>query len=470
MDAQKLNLKVFHYFVAKGASSKKPNIAVLFMQIAATIATHVPLGFYSSRKLDEALERVSSSLFPKQGHITPHRKQGALHVVSETYETGGHTKVLESLIQSSSSGPSTVFFTRRSSPSRALLEMSLEGRVKIKYSQGSLIKRAFMLREAASKASEITLHTHMDDVVPSLALSSNFPNERIVRFNHADHRFWVGANLASLTLETRTWGSKFSKEFRSTYNSAVVGIPGSLVGQCACGQFPGSNLRESLGIPVNNVVLLTVGNDSKYAPIQGQNFVGAVTEILKKRKEAVFVSIGGSRKTNKQWIKLKNLYPSRVLILPKVGRRELWDYYHEADIGLDSFPMSGGTVLQEMCFHGLPVIVRECSTGHLDSTYNLATYKTNDVDWIEEALSVIDFYSGDSQEARSERRTRLKDRQNNDLSRDLALGWEPEINALDLENYLKASMNRKAQMLCLFVAIFGFSLGNQSIQFRNSSE
>lgn len=460
-------LRLFNLALRRSTSSRGLYSRASWAYVAAKIATHEHLGLFRSAALETSLAAISARLFKGLEPDIQPEKGSVLHVISEAYLSGGHTRAVENWIASEDTRRrSSVVFTRGSFCPESLRNSVLNSGGSIHISKGNTLVRAKLLRKWAYRFELIVLHTHMDDIVPSLAFGDAQLRNRIIRFNHADHRFWVGADLAHLTLETRQWGKKLSAAQRQLTDTLVIGIPGRKAQECECDSSISELLKEFLQIPEGAPVLLTVGTDNKYKALPGQNFALAVRELLAENNNYQFVSVGGKRSRNPDWLKLKQDFSDRVKIIDQVAPEELPCYYHLAHVGLDSFPMSGGSVVQEMSNHGLPIVPLECATGHLDCTYALDTYSRDVKSW---KLNVVEILNGNLEWASASARYRSCQTQTLDAkaspttfashamkgNHPFRESLKPEVQLENLTRYLELSFSPRERMLKFLLEIVG---------------
>jgi hypothetical protein len=71
---------------------------------------------------------------------------------------------------------------------------------------------------------------------------------------------------------------------------------------------------------------------------------------------------------------LETAFPGQVRFVSTIARDLLETYISAADVGIDSFPMSGGTAVLDMFTLGLPVFSLKCETGHFDPVISSGFY------------------------------------------------------------------------------------------------
>lgn len=352
-------------------------LALMLAQRAATFAAYRHTGLFYSRELEEWLRAISAKCIKNDEPITDLQDKSTLHVLSKAYESGGHTKVVERWIQSLAEvNRHSIVLTRGGSIPQVIRNSVAKtgGQVHSFKRFSSQVKRAHTLREIASQYSKVILHVHMDDIVPMLAFGKGWQGGEIVTFNHADHRFWVGASLANRLIEMRSWGKSLSETKRGRLDSQVVGIPIPSRAPLEKHYLKRDEIRAQLEIAPSAQVILTVGREWKFVSGPRTDFPETIKSLLVDEPRRLLVCVGQSKAHNASWRKLEKEFKSQVRFVPKVSREILDLYIRAADVGIDSFPMSGGTAVLDMFTLGLPVYSLECETGHFDPILNSPFY------------------------------------------------------------------------------------------------
>ena len=378
-------------------------LAAMMAQRSATFATYRHTGLFSSRELESFISEISARNVRPNPRGREIEVGSTLHILSRALNGGGHTRVVERWIGASpKSEKHSILITRGGAPTEKLkVEVASHGgEIIIQRKFSSLLGRAKQIQEMSSAYSKVVLHVHMDDILPMLAFSGGAHSAEIIHFNHADHRFWVGASLPNRVIEMRSWGKAVSETKRGLSNSEVVGIPLPDVGQD--NHLEKSQTREKLGIPLDKKVLLTAGHSRKYLANTQIRFTDAVRELLSGHSERHLFAVGPEEKMDKNWRRLLSDFPDQVTVLSYMPKQQLDLYVKAVDLGLDSFPMSGGTAVLDMLSSGLPTLSFKCATGHFDVIYNSSFYCETIQDWVTKANLLLEESNQKSQDAINE--------------------------------------------------------------------
>lgn len=277
-----------------------------------------------------------------------------LHVLSETYAVGGHTRLATRWIARDATRSHVVVLTRQGEPSPAVAATFEELAVPV-VSVGTpetpMLERARDLRGLAASFDLVVLHIHPDDVPAILAFEPGPGRPPTVFMNHADHAPWIGRRAFDVVLACRGDGSVVAQELR--------GIPAE---RCRVLPLPGdppqallsrAEARAALGIPEEAEVLLTLGHPVKFTPLTGETLGGAILPTLRARPAASMIVVGPHAGL-RPWPELIAQAGGKLHVIgPSL---DLAPLYAAADALIESYPLAGGTVVVEAALHDLPVI------------------------------------------------------------------------------------------------------------------
>lgn len=280
---------------------------------------------------------------------------GELHILSEPLSTGGHTRLLERLIELRECGDVLI--------SRPL--NSLDGKLRLSTSSKIHSSQAgFALDELIVKISAyetVFLHIHPDDLLTAVAVGvvKRRARNKVILVNHADHVFSFGFSSADFIAEVSEYGFYLSQSRRSA-RSSYLGIPVAITE------------RPILFAQKKALVsIFSAGSEVKYKP-QGKNsFPSIAGNILNAIPTSTVTVIGPNLLFNWWWWRAKLRNPRRLKIHKNLPYERYLLSIGKADIYIDSFPMTGGTALPEIRSRGIPVTgVLSGSSGYtpLDAT------------------------------------------------------------------------------------------------------
>lgn len=362
------NRKMFKKAVDRAQTAlknEKLNSAIAWVQIGADLALYNHPGFYSSTTLESILLEIASKLHEQQEvqevdqKVNIKRantnKRNILHVMTQGFGYGGHTRLVSAWIRNTfQTAVSSVVTTSQQYPlPRDLLES-------IETSGGSyqslaafsskLLSRSFLLRQLSRNwADVVVLHIHPSDAIPIVAFGVK-GGPPVIFLNHADHAFWLGTSVADVVANLRPSGQRITLDRRGITNSRLLPIP-ILKSEPPSDS---SAIRKQLQIKKENIVLLTIGDQFKYTPFGGYDFVGTIEKFLRKNPNVILLAIGPSQ--SGQWAQASAIVEGRIKAMGAVNWSELQSFYAIADIYVEGFPVGGLTAMLEAGVRGIPII------------------------------------------------------------------------------------------------------------------
>ena len=312
------------------------------------------LGVYQDDEVEKDLVDRLRSNFEDHQDIADAGQSEICYVVTELLNTGGHSKLLMSYARVLGKGD--LFVLRKFEPGSLRDPDLFDSVVHENVEARDLVVRL-------SKYRKVVLLVHPNDIIAisASAVAKILFGTQIIFVNHADHLFCYGLNIADLVCEVSFFGLELNQTFRKT-NSVYVGIPVDL-----------ENLDFLLRpVGVKNYHFLSVGANIKYEPYASHSFPAMVDFIMKNNNNVRFTLVG-PQFFDFWWMKLRFKYPRRLNLRKRVPYNLYKDLFLDADLYIDSFPMTGGTALPEARSFGVPVtgLLTGCSgyspTDHLKS-------------------------------------------------------------------------------------------------------
>lgn len=355
------NRKQFERLLAwacRHAERGQHDLAAAWAEMAAYQGWHSHPGFFADDRLEQLLARIGLATTTRGlswragGSDWPRR---VLHVLTEVYSIGGHTRLVWRWIEADRRRRHCVVLTRHRPPGPLpppllAATQATGGWVRsLDWRHASPLERAGQLRTLATEFDLVVLHAHPFDSVPVIAFARGGPP--IVLLNHAGHSFWVGREVADVVACLRPSSRDVAVTRRGIAPHRCpalpipVDVPDSVMSR--------SQARELLGLPADAVVLFTVAMGYKYVPFEsGCSFVSLVTALALVDKRIEVRAIGPDDRG--MWREAREQTGGRVQAIghhPEVGLHE-----RAADIYLDPFPVTSPTAFLEAASYGLPIV------------------------------------------------------------------------------------------------------------------
>ena len=324
---------------------------------AATVAANVAWRAPSELLNDPQLERlVVTSVRGGGGAPTVDgaRSTGrVLHVLSEAYLLGGHTRLTWRWIGRDCRTGDIALTNQHTALPEPLREavMASGGSVSdLRVDHADLVERAAALRRLMDRADVVVYHVHPYDAVALAAANLSGVRPPIVFDNHADHTFWLGLGCADVVSDNRLRAQQLSRELRGVPPERLVLLPLPLAK--TAGSWTAEAARAGLRLRPDDVVALSVASGFKMSPVWGHGFDSLVARALTDfpRLKIILAGVGAEG----PWAQLAQRFRGRLLPLGVVADPE--PLYAAADIYLNSYPLPAGTSVLEAAMAGLPVL------------------------------------------------------------------------------------------------------------------
>ncbi len=338
---------------------------VAWAKISAHLAFIRHPGFYTSSTLENLLLLVAQKIEkdPPSTNVNlllnfkpkDYGKMRFLHVVTESYVTGGHTAFIARWIKNTSGNSvhSLIATAHHGSLPDILASSIIESGGcfgSLSEFSDNLLEQAIFLRKIARNCADvIVLFVHPFDPLPIVAFGID-GGPPIIFCNHADHAFWLGGSIADVVVDYHSSGCLLSEKRRGKFGSRILPIPLLKSNH----KLRNVVVRKELGLSDDEVMLLTVGRDEKFFPFGNIDFLEVMVRILKRHPNAKLFAIGPKKQG--KWEKASTIVDGRIEAMGTIDRSVLETYYEAADLYVESFPCGSITAMLEAGIHGLPMI------------------------------------------------------------------------------------------------------------------
>lgn len=279
------------------------------------------------------------------------RRRRVLHVATQLSAIGGHTRMIRVWAERDGESRHAVVATDQvASAIPPGVHDAMErtgGQVIGLPPDASIVDRALDLRALARQADVVFLHLHSFDVVPVVAFAVP-DTPPCVWIDIADHEFWLGSTIADLNVNLRAEGARFAEKRRFPKQTWVLPIPL----ETPSTGFTRETARQELGIPEDQIMVLTVGRGEKYRPSLPFDFVATANKLLERHQNAHLYLVGETRAGIAPYLRVQ---PHERLHF--MGPQEDPSCFRAAaDVYVESFPFGSQTALLESALTGLPVV------------------------------------------------------------------------------------------------------------------
>jgi hypothetical protein len=307
-------------------------------------------GLFASAEVESALQEMRQVI--RTAPRSSAEPIEVLHVVSQTYATGGPTQAISQWVARDTTRRHYVCLTQQGAaplPDK-VLRSTAGGRhlIDLTRVRGGLLERASELRSLVERASLVVVHSHPHDVVPALAIPAECAG--VMSINHADHVFWVGTSVPGLHVSMRESGRALSLSRRAIdpCRSDILPRPLAMLTR----RRSRSEARRGLGLAEDAVLVVTAADAPKYCPVDGPSLLEMVLPVFLANPRAVLLAAGPAPLD--EWRLAEERTGGRVRALGRLP--DVTEMHEAADVYLDSFPFSSLTSLLEAARLGTPVV------------------------------------------------------------------------------------------------------------------
>lgn len=224
---------------------------------------------------------------------------------------------------------------------------------------------------------QIILFIDPDDViaVSAIAAVKNYlkdlkRNMRVIYVNHADHAFWLGKKIIGTLVNFRREGALFSRKYRGMTSLIIPLITG-------INYLPSSpeNYRDKDLSKPQHTISLSVGTFPKILSKGKVDYFRTITHLLEKYPNHYHFFITNPPKSDilDDYLPDNDDIKKRFIISGPF--KDLSPYYRAADFLIETFPLTGYTVLVEAMTFQLPIVAFKNEKFPLfSSTANLPFY------------------------------------------------------------------------------------------------
>ncbi|GAB5340256.1 hypothetical protein [Pseudomonas fluorescens] len=317
------------------------NKSLELSEVYGAILWAVDKGIYDDPELEDLLTARCTDVLPNNSGHTP--SKDCIHLISEPYLIGGHTRLMEQLSTMHREKPD-LLITRQSDEKAIERTRGFFDTCTVIGAYTPLEKIAAIV-ESLKSYRRIVLHIHPDDMISVIAckIVKSFTQAKVFFVNHADHVFTYGSSVADVYFELSTFGRRRDMKKTISGQKSFLGIPLTSTLVTKTHRLPGK--QDALNF-------FSAASPFKFKPVKHYDLRPAIHRVLSEFKHSTFWIVGASPLTNFWWWPLKLRYWSRFKILSSVPYESYLKLLESADFYVDSYPTPGGTAFAEQLFKG----------------------------------------------------------------------------------------------------------------------
>ncbi|WP_157861953.1 glycosyl transferase family 1 [Methylobacterium sp. Leaf361] len=338
--------------------ARRDSAAAAQATIAACIATDTHCGIFASPRLELLLNRIGRQVRggTEIPFTRPTKVERVLHVATQVFPIGGHTKMLRRWIESDPERRHTLALTqqRRRPPADLVAAVRQSGGTihqRLNRRIGGLHTAVRELRRLARQHDLIVLHIGNADVLPLIAFAETIDYPPILFVNHADHLFWIGTSVSAVVGGMRQAAMTLAEERRYVEACRSVSLP--ILIEPTARKRSRAEAKLALGLDPDTVLLVSLARAEKYRTMNGESYADLHVPLLHRHPEAQLIVVGAGERPD--WAAASAAVGGRIQPLtPRAPHL----YLEAADIYLDSQPFCSATSMMEASGYGLPCATR----------------------------------------------------------------------------------------------------------------
>lgn len=319
-----------------------------YIELTARFAWFNYSGYYKSNALENLIKRIGVKLILEKNIKNSTNSNKILHICSEVYEGGGHSKLLYNWILNQPQKSHSILSTRMHFDDlRNITDKYLNNKSEVELFN---IKSNTKLEEVYNLVNiilnndfeYIVLHIHPDEVVANIVLTQEIFNIPVIFVNHADHVFWLGVTSADYFLQIRSSNIEIDNYRRGLPLERQMFVPIPI---------PYQKIKNDINC--DNIYLLSTGTTYKYTPNENYNFLNEIFKVVDKHTNVIF-NVVGIQKDNPYAQKYLH---ERIIYHGIISIEELKKIEEITDIYVEGFPMSSFTALLQVSLQKIPFIL-----------------------------------------------------------------------------------------------------------------
>lgn len=309
---------------------------------------HFNCNHVTGRYSDEWIEEQIIHLAGRYIVYKPGKKKkcGSLIVMTTAAGIGGHTALVNNWIEFDKGHEYSIVFTEATPeiiPQFLRKTVQKSGGSLFYLRGGNVYSKAKELLYISEKYEYIFLHIHMYDVVPVMAYANRNWDIPVYFYNHADFRFSIGVSVSDCFLTICSYDNKRAVRYRGAENAYVLKIPQKIITLNHESELSKDEakalMRRQYGFAENDRIILSMGDDYKYRPALGYDFIQFAKSLMAKLGEGYQFYIIGADRESARWKRVAEETGGKVKALGRLSRDTVTLLMKTADAYISSFPM-----------------------------------------------------------------------------------------------------------------------------------
>ncbi len=383
------NKKKFEHLLSKINKNNDLSENLILANEALYFAVKQNTGYYVSNKLEKFYCDCAKQIKTDISNIE-YEKNSVLHVATLTCNIGGHSRVIERWVElAPEHQKNSVVLLNQTCEIPSKLKENTEkknGQLYVLDKQADILEKAKQLRELAMHYEYIVLHIHMEDPTAVIAFGTEEFTRPVMFFNHADHLFWIGKSITDKLVDLREVQS-ITKKYRGIDDVFILPIPQEI--NNTKNIKTKEEARRDLNLPNAKKIILTTGSEFKFAPFKNKSLLQPLKEIITNIQDSICIAIGPSLK-NAQWKQAFDETNGKIKAIGEINyNKEYFDYIKASDLIIDSWPLSGGTVIKDAITCKKPILSLLNPIGQCDYVLKSKCFCNTERELVQKACDIL---------------------------------------------------------------------------------
>lgn len=333
-------------------SSKNENTKLALARIIGETTLKNYCGTFREPAIESFFEKYSVKRFGKIGISERNNTDNEIvHILSTCYTTGGHTRLVENIVQLDAKRRHHLILTEQGSvPLReSLIDLirSGGGEILIINTEEELSTRCNQIQQFVFQHDgKIMIHIHPYDFLPSIALSAFKDKLEILFFNHADHVFSYGCDIAHKVINIRDEAHNCTVHFRKKDQSYVLPLP---IIKKEVTKAEQQEIKKKYGINEDTIIGLSIGSSYKFIKTETHHFFRTIYQALQSHPTLHIFIVGVDEASVKNSM-YEYIYHNRLHLMGIMD--DPTDLQSIADLAIDPMPFGSYTSLLETSYYG----------------------------------------------------------------------------------------------------------------------
>jgi hypothetical protein len=319
--------------------------ALRLAEIYGNLLWFADVGVYDAAAVEvDLIARCKAGYVCAPSHASTLSETRILHVITEPFLSGGHTRLMEKLAGMTGGAVDLLITGKASAAAAQRVSNYVEKVFRINASEP--VEKVREIADVVAAYQKVVLHIHPDDIytVAACGVVADKAGLDVYFVNHADHVFSFGCSVADYYFELSSYGKRLDGLKAIKGRKSFLGIPIEIAASVAHRPFMPS-LQDSLQF-------ITAGSDIKFKPVKGLSPTHLLDRVLSDYPNSKMLVIGSDIKTAYWWWPLKLKFRSRFSVAKTLPFAEYNEAVKSADFYIDSYPIPGGTAFAEQYIAG----------------------------------------------------------------------------------------------------------------------